>query len=265
VTSYFDIGANLTHKSLLPDIENVLARSTEANVRSIVVTGTTLQESHNALELCRQFPHQLWCTAGIHPHHADEWNSHAARVLEVLAQSPQVRAIGETGLDFNRDFSPRECQITAFEGQLGLATQTGLPVFSHQRDAHDVFLSNLKEHRSDLNAVVVHCFTDNESALRDYLDMDCYIGITGWLCDERRGLELQRIVRYIPENRIMVETDAPYLLPRNMPNPTKKRINEPCNLPHILKTLADCRESDVSSLAQSCYANSLRFFGIKQP
>jgi TatD DNase family protein len=264
VPGYIDIGANLTHKSLLTDIENILARSIEANVKTIIVTGTTLEESNKALELCRQFPDQLLCTAGVHPHHADEWNSNAALTLEALAQFPQVRAIGETGLDFNRDFSPRECQINAFEGQLNLAKKTGLPIFSHQRDAHEVFLTTLKEHRSDLNAVVVHCFTDNESALRDYLDMDCYIGITGWLCDERRGLDLQKIVRYIPENRIMIETDAPYLLPRNMPKLSKKRINEPCHLPHILKTLAECRNSNQSSLMQSCYANTLRFFDIKQ-
>ncbi len=150
------------------------------------------------------------------------------------------------GLDFNRDFSPRPDQERAFEAQLALAVEYQLPVFLHERDAHERFAPILKAYRDHLVGAVVHCFTGSRQALFDYLDLDCHIGITGWVCDERRGKPLAELVHNIPDNRLLLETDAPYLLPRDLPEaPPKKRRNEPSLLPWIGKRVASLRGQDV--------------------
>lgn len=262
MSEYLDIGVNLTHKSLLPQIDAVLQRATEVGVLQMVVTGTELAETEQAIKLCELYPRQLVCTAGVHPHHASDWLEPTAAALEQLATRPCVRAIGETGLDFNRDFSPRDAQIHAFRQQLELAVRLRKPVFTHQRDAHECFVSILREYRDRLSEVVVHCFTDNREALEDYLALDCHIGITGWICDERRGVELQGLVKYIPPHRLMVETDAPYLLPRDLARKPTTRINEPAYLPHIVATVARHQDRPVALVAEDCLATSRRFFGL---
>ncbi len=182
--------------------------------------------------------------------------------LRDLAHSACVRAVGETGLDFNRNFSPQDDQIEAFRRQLELAKTLNKPVFSHQRDAHPVFIDILREYRDNLVNIVVHCFTDNRAALSDYLDLDCHIGITGWICDERRGTELAQLVKYIPDNRLMVETDSPYLLPRNLPQKPASRINEPAYLPHIIKSIAHFQNRPADQVAAECLKTSQLFFAI---
>ncbi len=257
-----DIGANLTNKSLMQDIDGVLQRASANGVGKIVVTGTSFEESKAAIELCKRYPEQLVCTAGVHPHHASEWTETGAEELELLAGQDCVRAMGETGLDFNRDFSPRDIQIEVFHKQLDLAIANEKPLFTHQRDAHDTFVDILRQYRNNLKQVVVHCFTDDKAALHDYLELDCHISITGWICDERRGLELQQLVKYIPGNRLMVETDAPYLLPRNLKPKPKTRINEPANLPHILQNIARHRAESVDELATACLSVTQLFFNL---
>lgn len=262
MSSYIDIGANLINKSLMQDIDSVLTRATANGVTKIVVTGTSLEESEVAIDLCQDYPDQLVCTAGVHPHHAGEWNETSLKALEFLTECKSVRAVGETGLDFNRNFSPRDAQINAFHQQLALASTINKPVFAHQRDAHDTFIDILRQYRNSLRQIVVHCFTDNKAALDDYLELDCHIGITGWICDERRGLELQQLVRHIPANRLMIETDAPYLLPRDLKPKPNNRINEPAYLPHILRTLARHRAEPEGHLADICLSNTQLFFNI---
>ena len=262
MTPIIDIGVNLTNKSLLRDLEAVLHRATEAGVQQMVITGTTLEESRKAIELCQQYPERLYSTCGIHPHHASEFSSTSIDEIKTMASTSCVRAIGETGLDFNRNYSPPDAQITAFESQLQLARKLGLPVFCHQRDAHEDFVNILKSHRNELSRVVIHCFTDTRQALEDYLDLDCHIGITGWICDERRGLDLQKNVKLIPDNRLMIETDAPYLLPRNLDPRPPGRTNEPAYLPHILREVARYRNQTVDFLADKLLENTRRFFDI---
>ena len=229
---------------------NVLAN---AGVTRMVVTGTTLAESEAAIELCQRYPQTLLSTCGIHPHHASDWDTDSYRELRDMAAQSCVRAIGETGLDFNRNFSPAVAQELAFEQQLELAAELGMPLFCHQRDAHDRFSAMLRDRRDRLGRVVVHCFTDTRQALMDYLDLDCYIGVTGWICDERRGMELRELVSIIPQDRLLLETDAPYLLPRNLDPKPASRINEPAYLRHILDEIAHCRRHQPSeSLAQAC-------------
>ena len=257
-----DIGVNLTHKSLVRDLDGVMQRALDAGVRRMVVTGTSLAASADAIALCTRYPDRLVSTCGVHPHHASDWDEATLGELEALAQSPWVRAIGETGLDFNRNYSPRDTQERAFEQQLELAARLQMPLFCHQHDAHERFVELLRARRDRLGRVVVHCFTDRENALVDYLDLDCYIGITGWICDERRGLELQRLVRLIPAERLLLETDAPYLLPRNLEPKPAGRVNEPANLPHILREVARHRGEAADRLAVQTRDNSVRFFAL---
>lgn len=262
MTQYIDIGVNLTNKSLMRDLDAVIQRALDAGVEQMVVTATQFEESEKAIRLCDQYPERLVCTAGVHPHHASDWESSSENTLRELATRTCVRAIGETGLDFNRNFSPRDEQLEAFHRQLEIAASLEKPVFMHQRDAHDAFVSILREHRDHLSKVVVHCFTDSPSALRDYLDLDCHIGITGWICDERRGLELQQLVKLIPAHRLMVETDSPYLLPRDLPGKPANRVNEPAYLPHILHCIAHHQGKPVVELANECLNTSRLFFEL---
>lgn len=257
-----DIGANLTNKRLSDRVGKILQESAQVGVMQMVVTGTSLEHSQMAIALCEQFPGQLYCTAGVHPHDAKQWNNDSTTTLTELLASKHVRAVGETGLDFNRMFSPRDQQIEVFAQQLELAINTGKPVFLHQRDAFDAFHQVLREYRDRLNHVVVHCFTDSRKALYDLLDLDCHIGITGWICDERRGQELQQIVKDIPSTRLMLETDSPYLLPRDLPEKPADKTNLPRYLPHILHTVARLRGEDGEQLAADVLDTTREFFSI---
>ncbi len=256
-----DIGANLGHDSFDHDLEAVLERAHTAGLVHQMVTGTTLPASQKALALCRQHP-GLSATAGIHPHEASQATLDVLGGIRELLDDPLVRAVGETGLDFNRDYSPRPVQEESFEAHLQMAVETGLPAFLHQRDAHSRFLPILKHYRDHLSAVVVHCFTDSKEALYDYIDLDLYIGITGWICDERRGSHLHAIVGDIPADRLMIETDAPYLLPRSLRPKPKSRRNEPAYLAEVLSVVAEHCGKPATVLAEQTTANAIRFFNI---
>ncbi len=257
-----DIGANLTHESFRHDLDAVLQRAHAQGVTRLVVTGASADGSEHALALARAHRGVLYATAGVHPHHAIDYTDATDALLRGLARDPAVRAIGETGLDYNRNYSPREVQLQVFERQLQLAVDVGKPLFLHQRDAHADFLALLKRYRDKVPAAVVHCFTDNAEALRDYLALDCHIGITGWICDERRGTHLRELVRSIPANRLMLETDAPYLLPRTVrPQPPHRR-NEPMYLRHICEEVARDRGEPAEVTAAASTAAAVAFFGL---
>ncbi|MCA9580374.1 MAG: TatD family hydrolase [Myxococcales bacterium] len=260
-----DIGANLTNGRFGGDLPEVLARAAEAGISQIVVTGTDLDASAQALALADQHPTQLWCTAGIHPHDASSWTADAARSLVEILRAPKVVAVGECGLDFNRNFSSEGEQLGAFEAQLEIAAEVRKPVFLHQRDAHGPFLSLLRQYRKNLAGGVVHCFTGNERELRDYLDLDLYVGITGWIADERRGQALRDAAPHIPLNRILIETDAPYLFPRNHPRPPKGRRNEPALLPWVLRAAAQAMGQTEEDLAEATTQNAQTLFGLPLP
>ena len=256
-----DIGANLTHESFEHDFDDVLARAHEAGVSQMIVTGASATGSERAADLAARFEN-LHATAGIHPHHAEESTPEVLSTLKDLLSEPRVRAVGETGLDFFRDFSPRHLQEHSFEQHLELAIETGLPMFLHERDAYPRFGEMLKDYRDQLAEVVVHCFTGEKAALYQYLDLDCHIGITGWICDERRGQHLLTLVKDIPDNRLMIETDAPYLMPRNIRPKPKTRRNEPANLTWVCQTVAECRGMTFDHLAQLTHDNARAFFRL---
>lgn len=259
-----DIGVNLTSSQFDKDREAVLARAEAAGVTGLVLTGTNLAESRAVATLAAGRPGFCYATAGVHPHDAKTFDDATLDELRRLAAEPQVVAIGECGLDFNRDFSPRRQQEAAFEAQLALAAELQLPVFMHCRDAHDRFMAILGPWRDRLPAAVLHCFTGTEDELNDCLALDLHIGITGWICDERRGAELQRLVLLIPPERLMMETDSPYLIPRDLsPKPASRR-NEPAYLPHIAGRIAACRGEDTAGLIAATTATSRAFFQLQE-
>jgi len=258
-----DIGANLTHDAFRDDLAQVLERARGAGVESIVVTGTSLEASAQAVRLAEAHSDMLRATAGIHPHHARECDAQSIPGLRALAAHPSVVALGECGLDFNRNYSPHPDQEQWFVAQLELACALDKPLFLHSRDAHPRFAEILRAHRDRLPRAVAHCFTGERDELRAYLDLDLYIGITGWICDERRGLNLRTLVRDIPRERLMLETDAPYLTPRDLRPQPRARRNEPAFLAHILRAVARAREEPVDELAAATGHNAARFFALE--
>jgi TatD DNase family protein len=229
-------------------------------VGTIVVTGTTVLESRLAAEIADRL--DLYCTGGVHPHHARDFGEPTVAELRKLALHPRCVAIGECGLDFNRNYSPHPAQEKCFVAQLELGLQLGKPLFLHSRDAHPRFAQILRTH--GVKTAVAHCFTGEAAELHAYLELDLYIGITGWICDERRGTHLLRLVRDIPADRLLLETDSPYLTPRDMKPQPKSRRNEPAFLPHILKTVARALGRPPEEVAVQTTRNAARLFGIDE-
>jgi TatD DNase family protein len=257
-----DIGANLTHDSFDDDREEVIERAAEAGVTRIILTGTDVRSSQDALTLAASRPGSLYSTAGLHPHHASDYSPEVRATFAHLVNENPVVAVGECGLDYFRDFSPRPDQRRAFESQLELAIESEMPVFLHQRDAHDDFVDILKPVMDDIPAGVAHCFTGDRDALHECLSMGLYIGITGWICDERRGQQLKDIVSDIPLDRLMIETDAPYLLPRTLDPKPKTRRNEPAHLTEVLRIVAEATQQSEDKIAAATTVNAERFFGL---
>ncbi|HXC10163.1 MAG TPA: TatD family hydrolase [Steroidobacteraceae bacterium] len=263
--SLIDIGSNLTHESFAPDRDAVMARALDVGVRRQVVTGTDLVNSRLAAALAAEHPELLSSTAGLHPHHARDFDAPLGGELRDLLRQTQVVAVGECGLDYFRDFSPRDAQRSAFIAQLEIAASARKPVFLHQRDAHEDFTAILREFRGGLTGGVAHCFTGGRPELEDYLALGLSIGVTGWVNDERRGARLRESVPHIPSDRLMLETDAPYLLPRDLDPRPKSRRNEPCYLPHIARAVAHLRGETAEHLAASTTRNAISFFGLGDP
>lgn len=257
-----DIGANLAHDSFDADRDAVLARARTAGIAALIVTGSTLADSARAIALCRQHPEMLRATAGVHPHHATTLADGDTGLLEALLGDPMVVAAGECGLDYFRNFSAPVEQRRAFELQLCLAERHGKPLFLHQREAHADFLAMLRAHPGAAARGVLHCFTEGPAVLEDCLALGLSIGITGWICDERRGQALREAAPLVPGDRLMLESDAPYLLPRTLTVKPAHRRNEPAFLPAILEETARCRCESRESVARATTANARRFFGL---
>ena len=257
-----DIGLNLTSKQFDPDRAEVVQRGLDAGVSQMIITGTTIEDSLAASRLAAASPGCLYATAGIHPHYASTYDATSLEALRQLLENQAVVAVGECGLDFNRDFSPRDAQVRCFRSQIELSIETQKPLFLHQRDAHETFIESLTPFVDRLPGGVVHCFTDTAAALEEYLDMGFYIGVTGWLCDERRGQGLRECVAEIPLDRLLLETDAPYLIPRDLKPRPKTRRNEPHHLPHIASRLAGLLDIDIDTLISATTSNATRLFGL---
>src|SRR5918992_240972 len=232
-----DIGANLTHGAFSQDLADTVQRARNAGISRIIVTGTTVDETMAAARIADAYG--LYATAGVHPHHARDCGPQTIPALRELAKHPRVVAIGECGLDFNRNYSPHPDQEKWFVAQLELGLSLDKPLFLHSRDAHPRFYEILKHH--GVKNAVAHCFT-------------------GWICDERRGRHLLALVRDIPRNRLLLETDSPYLTPRDMKPQPKARRNEPAFLPHIARTVARALGRPVEEVGAETTRNAQAFF-----
>jgi TatD DNase family protein len=257
---YCDIGVNLGHRRFEADRPEVMARAQAVGVSAQIFTGTSVAASIEAAQLAQQFS-GCYYTAGVHPHDAGAVSADWLAQLRPVAVN--AVAVGECGLDFDRDFSPRPTQLAVFEAQLALAAELKKPLFLHERAAASAQLALLRQWQPQLHGGVQHCFTGERDTLFAYLDLGLLIGITGWLCDERRGETLRQLVPLIPAERLLVETDAPFLLPRDLrPKPRDGR-NEPAYLPHIVRTLAQLRGADEQQLSEQLWRNSCDFFGLQ--
>ncbi len=256
-----DIGINLTHDSFEADREAVIARARAAGVVHLIVTGSSLASSPAAARLAATDPGFMSSTAGVHPHHAAELGPAELPALARLIAHDTVVAVGECGLDYYRDLAPRAVQRHAFELQLALAQETGKPLFLHQRDAHRDFAAMIRALGPRAPRAVAHCFTGTLEEAQEYLALGLYLGITGWICDERRGRHLEEVVRHVPPDRLMLETDGPYLLPRTLkPKPASRR-NEPGYLGEVCRVVANARGESPESVARASTATAAQFFG----
>jgi len=256
-----DIGANLGHSSFHDDLDAVVERARRAGVAEIIVTGTSVEESRAAAALADRYG--FHSTVGVHPHHARENGPATIPALRELAKHPRVVAIGECGLDFNRNYSPHPDQEKWFVAQIELGIELGKPLFLHSRDAFPRFskiISSLKPKKA-----VAHCFTGTREELHSYLDLGLYIGITGWICDERRGAHLLELVKEVPKDKLLLETDAPYLTPRDLHPQPKARRNEPAFLPHIARTVARATGRSIEEISLETTRNARALFGLDEP
>jgi len=262
IPDLIDIGSNLTHDSFAQDRDAVMSRARLAGVRRQIVTGADLATSRQAAALATAHPSRLWSTAGVHPHHAQSFApTQRGELTDLLGLKPVV-AVGECGLDYFRNLSPPPAQRAAFITQLEIAAELRKPVFLHQRDAHADFVAILRDFRGGLAGGVAHCFTGGTLELEDYLALGLHIGVTGWVCDERRGQSLRSAVPRIPADRLLAETDAPYLLPRDLDPKPKSRRNEPAFLPHIVETIATLRGETLQGVAALTTRNALALFAL---
>lgn len=254
---WFDCGVNLFSPQFAAQESLIIDTARLAGVTHCLLISSDLAEAEKNISFCQQQP-GCFSTAGVHPHQSAQVSADWLEQLQQQLTSPKVVAIGECGLDFNRDFSPRAQQQQVFAAQLALSQQAKLPVYLHERDAFATQIAMLKEQPPP--AGLAHCFTGDSTQLKAYLDLGLYVGITGWLCDERRGQTLQQALAYLPIDRLILETDAPYLTPRSIrPRP---RSNTPALLPAIGAEVARLTGLSLQQIAEQSYQNSCRLLQL---
>ena len=265
--SLIDICFNFTDDFFRSNEESFIKKAKEVGVSHFIVIGNDLKSSQLALQLANKYKDSCYTSAGYHPHNAKLWNDESYKQLKEIAQESKCKAIGECGLDFYRDFSPRDKQIEAFHQHISLAAETSLPIFIHERGSFQDMIAILKERRQELSRAVVHCFTGQKEELEAYLALDMYIGLTGWICDEKRGTHLREFINIIPNDRLMVETDAPYLSPfitSTDPSITEdqRHNNRPEYLPTVVEQIAKSRDQSYNEICSYTTTNARTFFGI---
>ena len=255
-----DIACNFTSDRFDKDLDEVIDRAVDNNITKFGLICSRLSDLDKLLEIYNRYSKNMFFTLGVHPHHANEINAEYLEKLKEAVNANNPHAIGETGLDFFRNLSTYEEQIFAFEEQIKIAIDTNKPLFLHQRDSHEDFIKILRKYSSDINKTVVHCFTGTQKQLDDYLELDCYIGVTGWICDAKRNVELRKTIKNIPLERLMIETDCPYLIPKNLEKKPKNNRNEPTYLNHIADEVAELMKKDINDIREKTYKTSLSFF-----
>ena len=260
MNNLFDIACNFSSDRFESDLNEVIKRAKNNNVTKFLLVSASLKDAEKVNKIYQDNKDSCFLTIGAHPHHANEFNSSSPLEMKQLIKEYKPHSVGETGLDFFRNISSYEEQLFAFEEQIQIAIETNLPLFLHQRDAHDDFLKVISKYKNDISKAVVHCFTGTQEELDDYLELGFHIGLTGWICDERRNIDLRKSLKNIPLDKLMIETDCPYLIPRNLSNKPKNNRNEPAYLPHIANEIALLINLDKDKLIDITYKNSINFF-----
>lgn len=256
----FDSHCHLDDKIYNNDIESVIKSAENNGVLRIMIAGINKKSSQKAVSLAESND-GIFASVGVHPHDVKNCTDSILETLRNLAKHPKVRAWGEIGLDFNRMYSPKKDQEKWFIQQLEIADDLKLPVIFHERDSVGRLLDILKEKPGNNRKGVIHCFSGNKAELMQYLDMGFCIGITGILTIESRGTDLRSLAPYIPADRILIETDAPYLTPA--PEKNKTRRNEPAFVKSVFMKLAQVRKEDPESLADHIWKNTCELFDIE--
>ncbi len=260
MAGFVDIACNFTHDSFKDNLEEIIANAELEGVEKFVLLCASLNDLKPIKIIQNKSPEKYFVSAGIHPHHATEIReiNYDDLLAKLCSINPNV--IGETGLDYFRNISPPDVQRKSFKIHIEIAKELNLPLYLHQRDSHKDFINIIKENRNNFPKFVVHCFTGTQEELNDYLDLGAYIGLTGWICDAKRNIELRKSIKNIPIDRMMIETDCPYLIPKNLPNKPKKNINEPKYLPHIANEIAELIGMKIEELKLATRSNAIEFF-----
>ena len=260
MNNLFDTACNFASDRFDKDLDDVIKRAKEKKVTKFLVVSASLKDVEKVHQIYLNNRDSCFFTIGVHPHHANEFNLSSSKEMKYLIKKYKPHSVGETGLDFFRNISSYEEQLFAFEEQIKIAIDNNQPLFLHQRDAHADFMKVIKKYKDSIPKAVLHCFTGTQKELDDYLNIGFYIGLTGWICDERRNVDLRKSLINIPIEKLMIETDCPYLIPRNLNDKPKNNRNEPSYLPHIAKEIADLVKIDVNKFVEVTYANSINFF-----
>jgi TatD DNase family protein len=266
MNTYIDIGINLTNRQFHNDADDIIQNAIDADVLQMILTGTSVKNSQESVKIAAHYPGVLYATAGIHPHDAKHFDGQSIAQLKALLQLKKVVSVGECGLDFDRDFSPRDVQERCYKAQLELAIDVQKPLFLHERAAFERFIAVTNEYLPQLPKAVVHCFTGSLQEAKTYLDKGFYLGFTGAISDVNRFSHLKEVLQYVPLDRMMIETDAPFMLPKNVPKTTltkyHERRNKPAFLPYVAGTIAQIKGVGLDVIARHSTENAKGFFGI---
>ena len=260
MAGFIDIACNFTHESFKHNLEEVIKNAEREDVEKFVLLCASLTDLDPIKLIQNKAPEKYFISAGIHPHHATEIVKINYDNLLNKLKSINPHAIGETGLDYFRNISPPDIQKKSFKMHIEIAKELSLPLYLHQRDAHSDFIHIIKERRNNFPKFVVHCFTGTQKELDDYLELGAYIGLTGWICDAKRNIDLRKSIKNIPIEKMMIETDSPYLIPKNLINKPKKNINEPKYLPHIANEICELTGYELEELKLATSNNAIDFF-----
>ena len=254
---------NITHESFKNDLGDILDAANNAGVEYFFCPASKEKEIEDLINLSESYQKNIFCSIGIHPHNASDLKPNTIENLKKYLGNQHVKAIGEIGLDYYRNFQSPEIQKKCFNAFLELASTNQYPVFLHHREAFSDFYPMIKNCIGEVPDSIVHCFTGTKSELKKFLDLGLYIGITGWICDPKRGADLREIIKYIPLDRLLIETDAPYLVPKNMVNKPRNNRNEPLFLEHIANDISELLNIDKALLAEETTNNFKKLFRIQ--
>ena len=261
IKGLIDIGANLTHPQLYDQLDLVVDNIVSSDTGSVIITSSNLNDTVIALDIISKYPDIFYTTVGYHPHNAKDFKIEHINKINKYSKNNKVIAIGECGLDYYREYSSVEQQIFCFENHLIIAKDNNMPIFLHERQAHGDFIALLKKYKHDIDKAVVHCFTGQKKELEAYLDLGCYIGITGWISDLDRGQHLHDLIKYIPKDKLMIETDSPYLIPKNLPF-KHDGVNQPSYLNYVAESIAECLNKDITFIQEIVTENTKNFFSL---